>query len=1604
MIRKWFLLLIISFSATAWANKNLYLTVYRDFGVNETPEIQMHFNGLAPIELRILKPKDIHSFLNSQIDIRRSWRAPRIEHNTSNDLVQGLNHFSLGLGWLRHSMNEDLRNKFKTELGGGKMKRLGTALPLGPDKLITSPEDLKLVERFFFYPDEHDGNASYDVPGFDYWDSRSELKMRSVTLPKLPGGFWVVQAVQGKTEGQVVLVVNDLYGSLQVSEGEAIIRVTDRRGREIEDVAVTGYTISGKKVLKVTSDDEGVATAKTGNVNELVWVLEHEKFGVGIIDSEFYSSRYKDPDVYIYTERPMYKTEHEIFFKGIMRQRQNGILRLFKGGNKVSAAISGEGEKKFQEQDLNVSSYGSFIGRFDLSKIQPDELPPVMQVQATVDGVIHAGEMRKFDYQKPLIFGEVKLDQTNLQAGDTLTGNVHIKRYAGGVVPNANVKVTLYRSRASTPRWIEDARLGEDSLASYGFDRTSAVDVNMPVLIKSDEFKTDNNGKGVIEIALPKELPGDGNYDWKFDLKLDIQDEDENFATAAATIANQTTDHVVVARSSHVYASAKDRPILTIVNAAHDGSPYGNVRADIRWVFSSPGKADQELKQFIQLPSDGKQNVKYPDFRGGEVVAHVTIADAKNRKRSAMVSTLVVGDDGQVIKDVKDLQLVSRKEVYRPNEDIKVLVLLPENWGEDAKGRGLLHHTVVGDKIFDHAQQKISGRMGWITLKALPKYGQRFFVVVSYSTPNGWVERRVSFKVPPVEKWLKVAAKPVHAMVMPGGQQELAVSVTDHTGKGVMSELSISVVDKAVLDLQPEIRPPLLAFFYPDPRLNLMTFLSTHFQGYGYGEKVARMYRPNHFFAKSKGPETKEKDTAYWAGQVVTDKNGKAKVSFKVPQNQTIWNVIVVAADADDRFGEARSDFKAQLPISLELSYPEFIRTNDISQVTMRVQNQLPPGSKPDAIEASGKAEKGVELSAPLLLKTNFEKASSSSITGMIKGLEVNTRSSIGLTAKFSSGQIYQTNKTLRVLSDEKVMPTDIPIINNKMEFQVSSNNIRSHVLVNGLEGLLGTLSPTLTWLKQYPHGCLEQLMSSTFPNFAYTAILEHGGAAMKVDNTSSPTDKSVWDKVGSLFSSKTVVGPKSGKIDPVTLARIQALQEEALANGQSGLSQLGSMLSTNGQMEWFDGSGPSLDVQLYVLMGAAQASMLTKKVQLEIFGPSVSYLRRASTAPTTVESVVANYILAVFGKRGSQYVQSADVSSRLHMHLQGHEKRSLLELALIAETARIHGDVAKVSKDQVKPVVSLLLEKWEKSLEGKIAREGMVGTSDNFNFPGGPVAILALATQALANQQALDPARREKARKWLLSQFNGRHFGSTLTSSMVILNSIWAFEWEAQLSRHADIPSEIILNGKKNKLTNKDIVKLPGGFQLKIPTRLLQEGKNVIELPKLPIVYSASADFTQRMSAISSFENGYKIERKIFHMDETTKALKELKKLELKTGQLYYIRVNFNSLPLADKNILRSRYQFIELDIPAGLSLISEDREVLEKFKLAGHPQEVHRQITPERVRWYLTNWRVKENEYGVIVRALYPGEYASGVARVEDFYNEKVSGHSESTGLTIK
>ena len=254
---------------------------------------------------------------------------------------------------------------------------------------------------------------------------------------------------------------------------------------------------------------------------------------------------------------------------------------------------------------------------------------------------------------------------------------------------------------------------------------------------------------------------------------------------------------------------------------------------------------------------------------------------------------------------------------------------------------------------------------------------------------------------------------------------------TTKNGKGIKSFVNISVVNEAVFELQEDLTN-ILEMIYSDKNLAVYTF-SSYFddiksisggKGGGDGE-------PRGNFA----------DTAHFE-TIHTDRNGIAKIKFKLPDNVTTYRITAQSANEDLEIGVNTKQITSKLDFFVQSVEPRGIKTDDdlvlnatsIAETKYDVEYEFTIKELNKTLTAKGKTNS--------LVTVNFGKLPLGTYTAIIKGKHGDKQDAIEY--KFNvvkTSQEVKTKTTLDINSYTKIKPSKNPIV-----LEIYNKNMEKYV------------------------------------------------------------------------------------------------------------------------------------------------------------------------------------------------------------------------------------------------------------------------------------------------------------------------------------------------------------------------------------------------------------------------------------------------------------------------------------------------------------------------------------------------------------------------------
>ena len=1546
-------------SAAALA-KPIYITVPRSYGTTEAPVVDVAFASKGAVELRVLRPENLGTFIQGQADLRRAYETPPTQYNPGRAVSRGLNAVKGPGALLRDALGLEFRKTLVPQVSEQlppAPSRPVSNLEEGTPKLVGTPPGFQVVRTEWLNLDLGGGDKEFDVPGYGH-SSSSGFQERRVTLAPLQPGAYVVQLVQERVEGQVMLVVTDLTVQVKQTDGMALVRVAGLDQKPRAGAKVTAY-LSANRTVTGTTDEKGEAVLAVDDP-KLILTAAFEG-DTAIVDTDFYSTLAVAPDVFLYTDRPIYKPGDEVRFRGIVRRPDSSLARLFSPKKRdVTVKLIAENAGKETSTRATVDEFGCFSGAFNA----PADLETgVLRVVADLDSQPHQSEARVQDYVKPTFYLELESEHETVTPGQPITAKVRARRYAGGVPEGSAYEVFLYRSSLDSPSWVDDAgKGGQGSAVTYGSASTTEGKLSVPVRLYSsvatrqvdgDSWSSaptfDEEGEATLTIPVPELKPGEERLPFRYVLTVRARDGEGTFANASNTFFLAQTDVMGVVRMNQKVVKANGQATLAIKATTLSGKGYGETDGEVVFSVRKPNGDESELsRQAFRTGTDGVWRGPAPTSRVGVLVSRVTLKDKKGRPWSGDTTLMVVGEGNEPVARVPALTLEALSGVLEPGSTAQLVALFPEGWGPGGQNGGPVWVTLSGASVFSTRLVEVKGTTLIHGFDVEKRFGSAVYASVSYPTDSGrWEERTVPFRIVPRERLLNVSIQPLRKEAPPLGDQALDLVVTDSDGRGVVAQLSVGVVDKAVYAVQSEFRPSAIDFFYPVGRNNVSNFYSAEFQGYGYGEQIARslLRMRDHSFASIKPPtrqaKDEERDTAYWAPAVVTDADGRATVRFKLPSNQTLWTVTAVAADASGRFGEGLGEFATRGAFNLVAQVPQFLREGDEAVGSLRLSRG--EGAKSDktlavklaasgALSGDGAREgfslpKGGEEIVPVSLKANGR--GTGEVSFAVAGLSepMADRRKLAVRAAAISEELRVSawgGGELSVPLSGKQQVESVELVLQPSIVDAALTNVRE--------------------LLSYPYGCLEQLTSTTVPNIALYQTLK---------------------KVNAL-----------DKLDPES----QGLLAEARSRSVRGIQQIladevkgGGFVLWNGQ-----GGEPSVPLTLIALDGLAYAvdAGLLERDEPRL-AESVAWLEKQEGLPFEVEATRTYVLARLQGEKAAPKVRA--------LLSNAQPTGDLFPLALAALAAERAG---VIKEDGLRDRVATLVRQSHDGFFQLAAYQPPRDSDFYWRYPLRRVGMTAV----LAHAASLGDLDVNKARRRLLEVLTEQGL-STFDRSTALLHSLWLVERDAKQLRA--LPPPQVAGVDK-------VAFVPRGAGL---AAILPVSARTLKVGSFDGVATLRARVLTPLSEVKPADEGMSVARAYYVLRESGKV-KLSPGDSVAQGEEVFVEL---TLDARGERPGRSAYYVMEDPVPAGFVPLLEDK-VFQGAPHAlplRHESMKRRSLSPEKATFFFEEpawWSNSPRVVGYVMRAQFEGRFGAPPATIEDMYAANIRGRSEAFTLSVR
>jgi uncharacterized protein YfaS (alpha-2-macroglobulin family) len=319
---------------------------------------------------------------------------------------------------------------------------------------------------------------------------------------------------------------------------------------------------------------------------------------------------------------------------------------------------------------------------------------------------------------------------------------------------------------------------------------------------------------------------------------------------------------------------------------------------------------------------------------------------------------------------------------------------------------------------------------------------------------------------------------------------EVKIIVKDINGKPKEAEVTLSVADLGVLNLINYRTPNPFDSFYRERGLAVVTTETRMhiIEQRNYDEKGQETggggasLKDAADLLDAEGIRKEFRASAYWNPSIITNSKGFATLKFKLPDNLTAFEMMAVAQTKQSLFGYGENSFTVNKPLLLQPSLPRFVRVGDNFKSGVVVMNY---SDKPQTISLVTRVT-GLKWD-------NNDTTTHTLKPGQAKEVLFSfTAEKIG-TAKF----VFQAKSETNFDGLQWTIPVNAPRLKETVALyeSLADTSIEEHVLppndvyvdmgevefTTASTAMVG-LSGGISYLFNYPYGCLEQRASAVLP------------------------------------------------------------------------------------------------------------------------------------------------------------------------------------------------------------------------------------------------------------------------------------------------------------------------------------------------------------------------------------------------------------------------------------------------------------------------------------------------------------------------------------------
>lgn len=690
-------------------------------------------------------------------------------------------------------------------------------------------------------------------------------------------------------------------------------------------------------------------------------------------------------------------------------------------------------------------------------------------------------------------------------------------------------------------------------------------------------------------------------------------------------------------------------------------------------------------------------------------------------------------------------------------------------------------------------------------------------------------------------------------------------------------------------------------------------------------------------------------DTAYWNPTLKTDKDGKATIEIKLPDNLTTWRLVSIANSQEAAFGSKVSEVVVSRDVLIRPFLPRFLSVSDEAKLGAIIVNT---SGQDQTVTAKIKGE-GIQIKedktkqqviadgaqAKLTWDTTVTNAKAAKIKLSVQGADNSVKDAVEMTLpikSYSVPEVVAAAGQAKDTAQEKiVLPKDVDLTQGQASVTFSPS--------------LGVASfDSLSYLFDYPYYSTEYITSRFMPAVFVHRVLKNAN----ID--------------------------KSGSIDSKQLEQVIG----------DGIQRLNNQQHSDGGWGWWAEYDSDPFLSAYSFLGLVEAKKDKFTVADQTLQKAQSYLiNQLARGEKEVSLNTQAYILYVLRGRGvnvSSYASNLyERRFELSLESRAYLTIAMKDMGMGSQAKRVHDELVSLAAK------TATTTHWEEPKR-------------DYYFMGSNTTATASILEALVAFDKSNPLIPEVIR-YLMSIRTDNHWSSTRDTASVI--KAISSQLYNKGDQNVNEDYRLSLNGKilkEGKFTKDDLLELEA-YTISV-SQFNIGGENKLQVTKSGegnLYYNVNLKYYLPFSEIKPLEQGMVVVREF--VDNKGKILPSD---TISENTEAWVRI----IIVAPEE---RHFVVIEDTLPAGLESVNgslKNVSVLNKqtpsLKEKGNQLLYfnHKEYHDDRTTLFADYLPPGVYEVSYRVRATTPGRYHYPPAQAYQMYIPDVSGHSDGGWLEVK